>query len=66
MYEEGATRQRARQKVVLARHEAKQICSLDGRLISIFKVEVWCSAGVEVTKEDGVKNKEGLYDLNRS
>ena len=28
VYEEGATRQRARQKVVLARHEAKQICSL--------------------------------------
>ena len=31
-----------------------------------FKVEVGCSAGVEVTKEDGAKIKEGLYDLNRS
>ena len=68
VYEEGATRQRARQTVVLARHEAKQICSLDGRLILILisKVEVGCCAGVEVTKEDDAKIKEGLYDLNRS
>ena len=67
VYEEGATRQRARQTVVLARHEAKQICSLDGRLILIliFKV-LRLSAGVEATKEDGAKIKEGLYDLNRS
>ena len=66
VYEEGATRQRARQTVVLARHEAKQICSLDRRLILISKVEVGCCAGVEVTKEDDAKIKEGLYDLNRS
>ena len=67
VYEEGATRQRARQTVVLARHEAKQICSLDGRLILIliFKV-LRFSAGVEVTKEDDAKIKEGLSDLNRS
>ena len=67
VYEEGATRQRARQTVVLARHEAKQICSMDGRLILIliFKV-LRLSAGVEATKEDGAKIKEGLYDLNRS
>ena len=68
VYEEGATRQRARQTVVLARHEAKQICSLDGRLILILisKVEVGCTAGVEVTKEDDATIKEGLSDLNRS
>ena len=67
VYEEGATRQRVRQTVVLARHEAKQICSMDGRLILIliFKV-LRLSAGVEVTKEDGAKIKEGLSDLNRS
>ena len=40
VYEEGATRQRARQKVVLARHEAKQICSLDGRLILILRLRL--------------------------
>ena len=68
MYEEGATRQRARQTVVLARHEAKQICSLNRRLILILisKVEVGCCAGVEVTKEDDAKIKEGLSDLKRS
>ena len=41
---------------------------MDRRLILILisKVEVGCCAGVEVTKEDDAKIKEGLSDLNRS